>query len=261
MAISVIQTLADLHDGLILAPERYDPRRRIDDDQGEFVGSVGDFFSLMRATITASSDISSPLVVLDTSDADEGIIAARKASIVVSSLGSSKKVLGRGDVIISRLRPYLRQVGFLDEGLFAAKRPPLYVASTEFFVLRFKGEGSGAFLVPLLLSKLVQAALAAAQEGGHHPRFGEEILLKIPVPRVLWQRRSQTSTQVSQAISDFRKSERTMLRAIISVEGLVADPSGAQSELRFSSDAADMACDGTLNSAGPKVLTKSRGRP
>ena len=88
-----------------------------------------------------------------------------------------------GDVIISRLRPYLRQVALVDEALFQlCRRGNAVAASTEFFVLRGRTGFEAAGLVPFLLSQPVQAALAAGQEGGHHPRFRQELLLSLPVP-------------------------------------------------------------------------------
>lgn len=49
----------------------------------------------------------------------------------------------KGDVIISRLRPYLRQVAYVDED-----RKEILGASTEFFVIRARNNESIAYLVP-----------------------------------------------------------------------------------------------------------------
>lgn len=63
-------------------------------------------------------------------------------------LNSNKKILKTGDVIISRLRPYLRQVAYVD-----IDSNLQLCASTEFYVLRARNNESIAFLVPFLLSK------------------------------------------------------------------------------------------------------------
>ena len=86
-------------------------------------------------------------------------------------------------VVISRLRPYLRQVAWVDAGLLAEQTPGTeLICSTEFFVLESVGSASVAFLVPFLLSLPIQAVLAAAQAGGHHPRFNERTLMTLPIP-------------------------------------------------------------------------------
>ncbi|WP_164007944.1 hypothetical protein [Pyxidicoccus trucidator] len=224
MAICVIQSFADLAPGLVLAPERYDPRRRVNATRADTAGMIGDFFALRRETISATSDFKQPIIVLDTSDALEGVIHGNKPQVPVATLGSNKKLLCPGDVIISRLRPYLRQVGFLDAGLFTSDSPPQFVASTEFFVLRHLGEGSGAFLVPLLMTTTVQAALAAAQEGGHHPRFGEETLLKLPVPMELWRKRKELALAFENAVSTLRKAEQSLLNLRLTVEPMLRKP-------------------------------------
>jgi hypothetical protein len=98
-------------------------------------------------------------------------------------MGSAKRRVQAGDVIISRLRPYLRQVALIDEALFQlCRRGNAVAASTEFFILRGRAGVDAAGLVPFLLSQPVQAALAAGQEGGHHPRFCKELLQSLPVP-------------------------------------------------------------------------------
>ena len=81
-----------------------------------------------------------------------------------------KKIIKAGDVIISRLRPYLKQVAFVDKVL--CEHYDSVLCSTEYFVLRSKDQHiSIAFIVPVLLSREVQNMLISSQEGGHHPRF------------------------------------------------------------------------------------------
>ena len=67
-----------------------------------------------------------------------------------------------GDVIISRLRPYLRQVAFVDSDIRGYELSATILCSTEFFVLRAIEQESIAFLVPFLLSQSTQQVLAAS---------------------------------------------------------------------------------------------------
>lgn len=189
----------------VLAPERYDPRRAID---ASAAGTtlLGDVVTHERTAIQPSTDLGRCLV-LDTSDAREGIVIARKTPVAGHELGSAKKVIELHDVIISRLRPYLRQVAFVDSEIPGAGAA-LLVCSTEFFVLRSRDEHSIAFLIPFLLSRQVQEVLAASQEGGHHPRFDDSALLTLPLPVSLLSQRQDISATTEKAVSLYRKCER-----------------------------------------------------
>jgi hypothetical protein len=80
------------------------------------------------------------------------------------------------------------------------------VASTEFFVLRGRAGFDAAGLVPFLLSERVQAALAAGQEGGHHPRFCKELLLSLPVPDGVARQVNRTAQQMRRLAAAVRSS-------------------------------------------------------
>ena len=54
--------------------------------------------------------------VLDTGNAREGLLDVTILGNPVSGRTSAKKIVRDGDVIISRLRPYLRQVTFIPPG-------------------------------------------------------------------------------------------------------------------------------------------------
>ena len=82
---------------------------------------------------------------INTSDAMGGYL---RVPSTPEQLNSNKKILKTGDVIISRLRPYLHQVAYVD-----IDSNLQLCASTEFYVLRARNNESIAFLVPFLLSK------------------------------------------------------------------------------------------------------------
>jgi hypothetical protein len=120
--------------------------------------------------------------VLDTGNAREGLLDITILGNPVSGRTSAKKVAREGDVIISRLRPYLRQVTFIPAGTFDLLGVDGLYCSTEFFVLRPREEGRNiAGLVAWLLSEPIQAMLSAAATGGHHPRINVDLLLNSPV--------------------------------------------------------------------------------
>jgi hypothetical protein len=120
--------------------------------------------------------------VLDTGNAREGFLDVTILGNPVSGRTSAKKVAKDGDVIVSRLRPYLRQVTFIPPGTCNLLGVDQLYCSTEFFVLRPREEGRNiSGLVAWLLSEPIQDMLGAAATGGHHPRIGLELLLNSPV--------------------------------------------------------------------------------
>lgn len=207
MALISIQSKTRLASPLILAPERYDPRRQIKTKENEVV-ELGAIVTSVKKMVKSSVDIGE-CFVLDTSDAREGIVIARKQPVMGTEIGSTKKEVKSGDVIVSRLRPYLRQVAFIDEEIPNAKGTRI-LCSTEFFVLRSINNLSIAFLVPFLLSEAIQKALAASQEGGHHPRFIESALLTLPIPKSFLSQRSTVSEAVKNSVQMYRASEKAM---------------------------------------------------
>lgn len=192
----------------VLSPERYDPRRSLSAHVESIL--LGELVNNMRKVVHPSKG-HGPCLVLDTSDVREGIVTCRKHHS--EGAGSTKKSLQPRDVIISRLRPYLRQVAYVDDDLPNIEGANL-LCSTEFFVLRGRDSESIAFLVPFLLSSQVQEALAASQEGGHHPRFDDSTLLALPVPMTLINSRKGASAAVEKAITLYRQSEKIISNLI-----------------------------------------------
>ncbi len=220
MSIVTTKMGSELGASWVLAPERYDPRRESlqTNDHGTKAVSLGRIARIARQTISAAGTRTDhqTVRVLDTSDVREGFVIGRKTPIPIAELGSLKKLFQANDVLISRLRPYLRQVAFVDIGV--ANDDSLLACSTEFFVLRSATNESIAFLVPFLLSAAVQSVLAASQEGGHHPRFDEAILSALPVPEAMLAKRLKLSATVEESAAAYRESERIMLRLIGDVE-------------------------------------------
>lgn len=150
MAVTAIVPLSSLSEPIVLAPERYDPRRiqQVDED----AVALSELVSIENPTVSVKAlDGDAKYLVLDTGDSFEGIIRPRTQPVNGSTIRSSKKLVREGDVIISRLRPYLRQVAYVDNAL--VKSASSVLVSTEFFVLRSRrSTESVAWLVPFLLS-------------------------------------------------------------------------------------------------------------
>ncbi|HUQ04815.1 MAG TPA: hypothetical protein VM261_20075 [Kofleriaceae bacterium] len=231
MGRHVTRTVAELGDDLCLAPERFDPRRTVaitgTRAGGAATDRLGDLVDIITDNVTgASFAATARVLVLDTTHAWDGFVLARHAPVAPTELGSAKRALASGDVIISRLRPYLRQIAFVDDGLFERRSgggaADAVVASTEFYVLRGRAARSGrdafdaACLVPYLLSAPVQAALAAGQEGGHHPRFERAQLEDLPVPAFLSRRARAIAAEVRTLARSFRAT-------LVDGRALVAD--------------------------------------
>jgi hypothetical protein len=205
VGIHILRRVADLGDGLVLAPEHFDPRRRV-----AVVARrcLCDTVDIVTENVSARScNLPGQVLILDTTHAYEGFVVFRHDPVLPANMGSAKRRVQAGDVIISRLRPYLRQVALVDEALFAlCLGGNAVLASTEFFVLRGRAGFDAAGLVPFLLSGRVQAALAAGQEGGHHPRFAKELLLSLPVPDGVARQANQTARQMHRLAAAVRNS-------------------------------------------------------
>jgi len=229
MALTSVKQVRQLEAGFVLAPERYDPRRT-----GQFHGpdefpekavKLGQVAFVVRDTLVPErADPTMEYIVLDTGDAKNGVIPNIKRPGDKTSIGSAKKVIRSGDVLISRLRSYLRQVAWVDPGFtdYWNSDSIVVAVSTEFYVVRSATQESIAFLVPFLLSDSVQKILAAAQEGGHHPRFPEKALVNIMVPQDVIDARSKLSEKVEKAVMGTRSSDSELMSAICLVEEIVS---------------------------------------
>ena len=114
----------------------------------------------------------------DVTDALVPLLDAEKEPSFAADIGSMKKVLSDGDVAVSRLRAYLKEIAVVRSGDSVPS-----VGSSEFIVLRPKDTDiSPETLMVFLRSTPVQTILKWCQDGSQHPRFSEGDLLSIPVP-------------------------------------------------------------------------------
>lgn len=213
-----VRRLGELDEALTLSPERHVLFASAADDAEAGV-ALGDLVVERneRVTVREMTELSRtkrPLVVLDTTHAQDGVLDVATARLAEGGARSAKKRAHPGDVLVSRLRPYLRQVALVHPAAVSASTAVLAV-STEFYVLAPKTPGAAlAWLLPWLLSSSVQTALASAQEGGHHPRVPRASLFALRVPASAHRRRGRTARTLDAALADYYASSSSLRRAL-----------------------------------------------
>jgi hypothetical protein len=207
MSTARLVSTDDLEEGFVLSASRYDARRCQPHKKGIPLLRLA---VLVNKQISPKSATSTPLRVLDTNSAFEGAITHWACIPNAASLGSNKKRAAAGDVIVSRLRPYLRQTAFVDPEAASEE----LACSTEFFVLRSCDEKSIAFLVPFFLSAPVVQFLCNSVEGGHHPRVASTTIEDLKIPAHLVSERDSLSRQVEEAVANIRSGMKNMASLI-----------------------------------------------
>ena len=143
---------------------------------------LGKRFSSVRQMMDPKKENVPPIVRnYDVTDALQPILDDEKELVATEEIGSIKKIFENGDVAISRLRAYLREIAVVRTD---GKMPS--VGSSEFIVLRPKTKVDKAIapetLLTFLRSAPVQTILKWCQDGSQHPRFSESDLLAIHLP-------------------------------------------------------------------------------
>jgi hypothetical protein len=204
-----VRTLASLGDSVPLAPERH---------RATGLGSTEGIPLSALVSERAERVVGAALrdaVVFDTTHARDGLLDVSAARRATEPPSSAKKLVRPGDLLVSRLRPYLRQIAFVHPALSAECGHRAMACSTEFYVLSPKSSAKGdslAFLLPWLLGDEAQAILAAAQEGGHHPRVPRETLLSLRLPASRVRARGGISARVERGIAHLLTSRRALTR-------------------------------------------------
>ncbi len=150
----------------------------------------------------------------DVTDALSPLLDAEKEPILASEIGSMKKVLRDGDVVISRLRAYLKEIAVVR----TVDDVPS-VGSSEFIVLRPRSDkiAPETFMV-FLRSTPVQTILKWCQDGSQHPRFSESDILEIPIPDAVAEASSEITKIVQQGFVARRRSRNLLNAAKRSIE-------------------------------------------
>lgn len=134
----------------------------------KFPDSISKYFSPIKETKISSE------ATINLDNVSEGFVSGFSTERVKSA----KKIVSGGDIIISKLRPYLKEMAYIPDTI---KQIPV---STEFIVLREKHSKNEMrfVLIPFMLSKYVQDILFWSQQGSNHPRFEERMLLELKMP-------------------------------------------------------------------------------
>lgn len=124
-------------------------------------------------------------------------------------VGSTKKIIRKDDVLISRLRPYLKEVTFVGFNYIQK------LASTEFIVLRKKkdSEFPQQVLFTFLITDGVQKILFWSQGGTEHPRFSEDLLMNLKLPKIPKKIAENIVFDVNNAYENYQTSRNIYSRA------------------------------------------------
>jgi restriction endonuclease S subunit len=163
----------------------------------------------------------------DLTDALSGFLDDTLEPTTAAQIGSTKKAFAPGDLVISRLRSYLKEIAIVLPG----GETPL-VGSSEFIVLRPKQNALPVeALLVYLRSPYVQTILKWCQDGSNHPRFDEKELLAIPVPDKVMSIGKELTAKVKNALTARRESRRLLDTAKRTVEVAIEESEAAA--LRF----------------------------
>jgi restriction endonuclease S subunit len=183
MQYSIIQK-SQLEGALRLDAEYYHPEKlEAMEKLSRFgVTTVSENFRNVKETFNPSRHklATTPARVFDLSDISSFLLEEGREVIEVDEVGSAKKIIRQNDVLISRLRPYLKEVAFV--GFNNTQK----LASTEFIVLRKKRESKfpPQALFAFLTTDVVQKILFWSQGGTEHPRFSENLLMDLRLPKI-----------------------------------------------------------------------------
>lgn len=159
----------------------------------------------------------------DVTDALVPLLDIEKEPSFAADIGSLKKVLRDGDVAVSRLRAYLKEIAVVRTGDAIPS-----VGSSEFIVLRLKGADiSPETLMVFLRSQPVQTILKWCQDGSQHPRFSEADLLSIPVPDAVAEASAKVTLIVQEGFAARDRARRLLDAAKRAVEIAIEDSDAA----------------------------------
>lgn len=178
--------------------------------------TVGDHFNSIRE-LWQPDDDSGPDTVrnYDLTDALSPFLDGAKEPSHRTTIASTKKAIRGGDLVVSRLRSYLKEIAIVQSG----GDVPM-VASTEYIVLRPKQFGGVPVeaLMLFLRSALPQVVFKWSQDGSAHPRFDEKELLRLPLPEVLIQNPDDYVDAVRAVIAERERATQLLNAAKRAVE-------------------------------------------
>jgi len=158
----------------------------------------------------------------DLNDALSPFLDESLAPTPAAEIGSTKKRLQAGDIVVSRLRSYLKEIAVVQP----TDNIPM-VGSSEFIVLRpGKDAIKAEALLVYLRSPYVQTVLKWSQDGSNHPRFDEKEILSLRVPKVIEDIQDVLAGFVVKAIAARREARRLLDEAKALVEKTILSANG-----------------------------------
>ena len=176
---SIINVL-ELEESLRIGAETYHPEKiktlKFLNNKAKDI-TIGTYFHLIRESFDPKKSSSQKIKLLELENMGNFEIFDIP-EVSSTEFYSTKNIAQFGDIVISKLRPYLRQVGFI-------YLPKVYT-TTELLILRPKNkniEDINYYLYTFLITRWVQKILFWSQEGVNHPRFPKHTLLNCPMPK------------------------------------------------------------------------------
>jgi type I restriction enzyme S subunit len=180
---------------------------------GEMFGSVRDLWqpeNANQAELVRNYDLT---------DALSPFLDITKEPTTPDTISSTKKRIAKGDIVVSRLRSYLKEIAVVLDGDNISM-----VGSTEFIVLRPQKQSVRIeTLLVYLRSTLPQLIFKWSQDGSNHPRFNEKELLNLRVPDIIIEHEDEIVEKVQSAIRSRRRATELLEAAKRAVEIAIED--------------------------------------
>lgn len=186
---------------------------------GKFPGKiVSDYFKSVRDIYNPpNQDTGKSIFNFDLTHALHYFLDDDGEVIPENEIGSLKKHIKKNDVVVSRLRSYLKEIAIVEVPESVAA-----VGSSEFIVLRANSkELFPEALLVYLRSVPVQTILKWSQDGSNHPRFQENELLAIKVPDKVLKIQTDIRKMIQEGIKVHREAKRLLAEAKSEVERLI----------------------------------------
>ena len=191
---------------------------------------LGDAYESVRDMIDpAKHTLHERVRIFDVTHALEPVLDDEQDLVDFEYVGSTKKRIRADDVVISRLRAYLKEIAIVK----CSDTHPV-LGSTEFIVLRSKNPDSHiapTTLMTFLRSQPVQTVLKWCQDGSQHPRFAERDLLGIPLPDAVSDVSPYIEPLVDKALAARDHAQKLITAAKLAVD--IAVEESEASAIRF----------------------------
>jgi len=196
-------------------PEKWQALEQLDAIPGKTVDNY--FLSVRQLLNPPERDTGEMVYNYDLTDALRFFLDDDVKLVSTYELGSTKKRFQSGDVVVSRLRSYLKEIAIV-----AASGSANCVGSSEFIVLRAKTKTvSPELLLVYLRCSLVQRVLKWCQDGSNHPRFRESELLNLKLPDRILGIQGDINRLIQDSIQVHRDARRLLEEAKQRVEEMV----------------------------------------